>query len=173
MYYNVYRTFSGGTPSTTGKITQYSTSALTLNDTGLSTYGSVPPANTTGNLLIAGSTGIGTTAPATALHVSSGGTATETGIVSEQLGATVSPPQITLYKNRGTRAVPVAVAAYDILGALNFSGYDGANDLPSAIVFGAWFGAVFASRSERKLDSRHGLDAQSRQICNVCGSGHH
>ncbi|MEW6096564.1 MAG: hypothetical protein AB1567_08570 [bacterium] len=43
--YKVYRTYAGGTPSTTGLIAE--TTALTINDTGLSASESVPTQNTT------------------------------------------------------------------------------------------------------------------------------
>lgn len=51
--YNVYRTASGGTPATTGKIASV-TSGLTLNDTGLVGDGTTMPATAADNVLLVG-----------------------------------------------------------------------------------------------------------------------
>lgn len=54
--YKVYRTASSGTPSSTGLIGTVAASSVTmqLDDTGLSASGSVPSANTTGGMSLAG-----------------------------------------------------------------------------------------------------------------------
>jgi hypothetical protein len=54
--YNIYRTASGGTPSSTGLIgtVNSSESTMQLNDTGLTASGSTPTSNTTGGMNLAG-----------------------------------------------------------------------------------------------------------------------
>ena len=83
-----YRTASGGTPSSTGKIgcTTVSQNALTtvnavvFNDTGLVGDGSNPPTtNTTGGLIVAGPTTIAVTGSTQCLQVNSAGLISGTG----------------------------------------------------------------------------------------------
>lgn len=74
-----------------------------------------------------GNVGVGTTAPASSLHVATESNDVTRGIVSAQHSDNVNGPMFRFWKSRGTRTSPTAVANGDSLGLLYTDGYDGSS----------------------------------------------
>src|SRR6266566_2025382 len=75
----------------------------------------------------AGNVGIGTTAPATNLHVATESTAVPRGVTNSQHSGDGNAALFTFRKSRGTIASPAAAINGDNIGNLYAEGYDGAS----------------------------------------------
>ena len=86
--------------------------------------GSVSMSN---SLFVNENVGIGTTTPGDKFHVASSVAPTDATLLLELAVNATSPPAITFRKSRGTLESPLIVntAGGDVLGQINFSGYDG------------------------------------------------
>lgn len=76
-----------------------------------------------------GKTGIGTSTPATELHVSSTSTSSVRGLMMAQYSTGTDGARVFYRKARGTEASPTVVVTGDVLGYQAFDGYDGSNYL--------------------------------------------
>lgn len=82
-----------------------------------------------GTLEVSGAVGIGTTAPAYLLHLSSDGNAF---IAMDRAGNNTTGNYLYAFKKRGTQAAPTTIASGDDLLLLRAYGYDGASDIEAA-----------------------------------------
>lgn len=78
-----------------------------------------------GNTTTSDKVGVGTTAPATSLHVATESTARPAGILNQHASDTQSAPLIVFRKSRGTLLSPSVVQVTDSLGTLYPEGFDG------------------------------------------------
>ncbi len=78
-----------------------------------------------GNTTTSDKVGVGTTTPATSLHVATESTAGTRGLLVQQSNTGTSSPFIILRKSRGTILAPQAVTFGDATGLLFSEGYDG------------------------------------------------
>ena len=72
-----------------------------------------------------GNAGVGTTTPATSLHVATESNDATRGIVSAQHSDNVNGSMFRFWKSRGTKASPTSVTDGDSIGLLYVDGYDG------------------------------------------------
>ena len=115
--------FSGSSSTDLVRITQTGTgNALVVEDE--TNPDSTPFVITTDGLV-----GIGTTTPSAALHAIG-----VDAIFADRSDATANPPNISFRKSRGTTAVPTVITTGDILGVLNYRGYDGSTYVTSATI---------------------------------------
>jgi hypothetical protein len=89
-----------------------------------------------------GAIGIGTTTPATALDIFHGQLTIESETASRGINVIVhagsnqvfKAPQILFIKSRGSQVAPIGVQSGDILGYLQWLGYDGANNSEGSVI---------------------------------------
>ena len=126
--------------------------ALYLNASGATT------ANY-GLIVNAGSVGIGTTAPAGLLHVSSDTAATGLAYLT-QANASADSFDVNFRKARGTGASPTVITTADELGVINFTGYGGAAGyITGAAIKAISSGTIADSRVPAQLSFWTGTDA--------------
>jgi hypothetical protein len=122
--------------------------------------------DTTGNtqtermrILSTGNVGIGTTAPAGLLHVSSDTAATGLTYLT-QANATADGFDVNFRKARGTGASPTVITSADELGVINFTGYGGAAGyITGAAIKGISSGTIADSRVPGQLSFWTGTNA--------------
>ena len=107
----------------------------------------------------AGNVGIGTTAPAGLLHVSSDTAATGLTFLT-QANASLDSFDLNFRKARGTGASPTVITTADELGVINFTGYGGAAGyITGAAIKGISSGTIADSRVPGKLSFWTGTNA--------------
>src|SRR5947209_6748954 len=84
-----------------------------------------------GNTTTNDNVGIGTSAPATSLHVATESTAQPRGLMVQQAAESTSSAFVVLRKSRGTLLVPTVVQSADVLGTIYSEGYDGSSFIRS------------------------------------------
>ena len=82
-----------------------------------------------------GKLGLGTTSPATKMHIQTSGTTTQQMLTIENaVTSSAGQPTVLLKRSRGTIASPTTLSSGDTVGALTFQGYDGSNYISAASI---------------------------------------
>ncbi len=130
--------------------------------------------NTNGNDISnanSGNVGIGTTTPATQLHVATESIAVPRGVTNSQHSADNNAALFTFRKSRGTRTSPLASISGDNIGNLYAEGYDGSSYISGGRIRFAIDGTVSNNNVPTTLQFFTGVNGSGIERMRVSSAG--